>query len=371
MITNGKWQMAKERMRTAVAATGVVCLAMLVCGADINPGYTFSSGEQNVTHTKLNNLVDAASINTSFFTDKAAAAPVAADSFLFYSASLGAFRRVTYDTLLFSQTNLISGQVEMNTPRTNDYVLVETAAGTFAKSSLNALTWTNADLIVNRTNWVSPNFTTTYFLAYDNGAYSKVSRSNLLNNAATILNFTNLLTRSTPANNDALLLWDTTDATNTVTTLAGLVTNTAAATVATNGDFIWGYSTNDSKVAKFTPTQIGRFTAQRSVFSNITLPGSDTVSTNAHGLAGIPQLVRAVLVCTNANHGYAVGNEVDATGIYTSGTVSACTVVDATNIYFAYTAGGINMTLCNRTNATTFQITKADWNFKVYATYFP
>lgn len=369
----------KTRLKTAVAVLGVFCLGLLsMIGSDINPGYTFSSGEKNVTHTKLNSLVDAATINSSFISGKSVATPVAADSFLFYSVSAGDFRRATYDTMLLGQTTLISSQTELNTPQTNDYVLVLTAAGLFRKSSLNSLTWTNADLIANRTNWDSPNLDTTYFLAYDQGNYSKVLRSRLLT-------FTNAVMHTAPTNNDALLIWDSVAGTNKQITLARLITNAPAATVATNGDFLLGYSTNDAAVVKYTPLQLTRFVTSSVptlVYTNSlpmkfvtgesnVVPGK--VSDVAHGLTGRPQSATWVIVCKTNDVGYVIGDEVDVAGIYEGGTgvVIFTGGANATNVFLTCDSSVGSVNLRRKDTGAVATITAVRWRAKCYATYFP
>ena len=75
-----------HRTITLVILTLLAMAAVVARAGDINKGYTFTDGERNVTHTKLNNLVDGASINTTFFTGKSAVTNAnSADIFLLYS----------------------------------------------------------------------------------------------------------------------------------------------------------------------------------------------------------------------------------------------------------------------------------------------
>jgi hypothetical protein len=391
----GRWKIGDGRW--GKSAPSVLIVAGLICraftgaatAADINKGYTFSAGEHNVTHTKLNNLVDLATINYTFVTDKSVAAPASGDSFLFYSSSAGGLRRCTFDTLLLSNTNLISGQNELTTPATNDYVLVQTAAGLLDKSTLNSLVFTNTALINNRTNWATPSWTSTYLLAYDSGNWSKLSRSNLFYGFEGFLSFTNLASRTTPSASDQVLLW--TGSTNTTTTLGGLVTNSTVPSAVSAGDYLWGYSTNTNNVVKFTlaqvrgyvtnaatdPNNVVAFTNQlpryKMVVSNLVVSTSDVVYTNAHGLPGIPQLVRCVLVCTNAELGYAAGDEIGIEGSALGAAAApvACPSADTSNIYLACNLSGSTVTVCTKTSGVQGTITKSKWNFKVYATYFP
>jgi hypothetical protein len=361
--------------------------------ADINKGYTFSSGEKNVTHTKLNNLVDLATINSSFITDKSVAAPVSADSFLYYSASGAGLRRATYDTMFLSNTNLIGGQNESTTPSTNFYALLQDSAGLFWRSSLNSLVFTNNALINGRTNWDTPNFTTTYFLAYDQGAYSKVTRSNLFYQASTVLTFTNLATHTAPTNLDALLIWDATAGTNRQTTLIGLQTNLPAATTFTNTDSFAFLSTVTNANNPFgTNNTLKRITlAQVQAYVTNTLTGgtNQIAYTNqlpvtftsgesnlvtgsaidvAHGLGGTPQSVRFVLVCKIAQKGYSIGDEVESAAWHTAGTTTSAGGANSTNVFL--TMGSATPNIYDKGSASDSPVTAIDWRLKAYATYF-
>src|SRR5436853_3922290 len=116
-------------------------IALTAQSSDINKGYAFTAGEQNVTHTKLNNLVDLATINTTFLTDKTAStAPLAADLFLMYSPSVTDWRKITYQNLLFGNTAFITDQTEDTAPALNDFALTyDVSAGTFKKVQLGSV----------------------------------------------------------------------------------------------------------------------------------------------------------------------------------------------------------------------------------------
>lgn len=98
-----------------------------------------------------------------------------------------------------------------------------------------------------------------------------------------------------------------------------------------------------------------------------------TPVTIAHGLAGIPQSVRVVMYCNTTNLGYAVGKEIDITGITnfdgTTFDTAFSIKVDATNVIIGRVATG-NI-LINSTAGTgpVAAITPASWSIKVYCLY--
>lgn len=109
----------------------------------------------------------------------------------------------------------------------------------------------------------------------------------------------------------------------------------------------------------------------------ITSGGVITASA-AHGLAGVPQLVRAVLVCKVAALGYAVGDEVMLTDSgYESGDAgqAVCSVwANATSVGIAYRfqgdSGSGQITIRNKSSGTNADVGAADpakWNLKFYA----
>ena len=108
------------------------------------------------------------------------------------------------------------------------------------------------------------------------------------------------------------------------------------------------------------------------------LPGSGLALTIAHGLGAIPQIVRAVLVCTATDLGWAEGDEVDifsatadlqGSGTYEDNDMAAFTVgADATNITIAEAQYSQGIQLCNKTGGVMGNaITPAKWGIRVYA----
>ena len=407
--------MNKSKIKVKGWALAVLAMAVTLVteASDINKGYTFAPAEKNVTHTKLNNLVDLATINSSFITDKSVAAPSSADSFLFYSASSAGMRRSSFDTMFLSNTNLIFSQTEAS-PGTNDYILLlSSTTGLFAKSSLSAVLLTNNFLIPGQTEATNPLPANAQFLVTSNGVYYRVGLSNVFREWWRYMVFstntyydvtptnTSLLTLyTTPTNADQLLIWDAHNGTNKAITLASLMTNAPAVAATTNTDSLLLFSTVTNAANPygtnpvFSKITLGQLAAHvnspggtnQIAYTN-QLPITFTSATQAvtmgtitltHGLmAGTnnvtPQLVRWVLVCVTAQLGFSVGDEIDCTAVATS-------TGSADNQNYQYTANTTNVvlhanndTVAVRRNDTggLVTITTADWRLKCYATYFP
>lgn len=104
--------------------------------ADITPGYTFSSGETNVTHTKLNNAA-AGTINTTFHTGKSAVASnptPASNELMVYDTGSATFKKGSLATIVFDHTSLLSARTAKTAPVAADAVLIaDSAAGNALK----------------------------------------------------------------------------------------------------------------------------------------------------------------------------------------------------------------------------------------------
>lgn len=202
-----------------------LCLCYSARGTDITTGYSFSSGEPNVTHTKLNNQVNLAVINPGFYTDKPAVTAASPnDLALIYSSALTGYRKITLNNLFFSNPFIITNLTADATPASDDYLLTyDVSVAAMRKVTLRNLVFENADLIANRTNWPTPLVTSTFLLAYDSstGEYSKLTRSNLFYQFGNFATFTNLAS-ATPLAADKFLMWDHANATNRAVTFGGL-----------------------------------------------------------------------------------------------------------------------------------------------------
>jgi len=227
--------------RFAHSAKWFVLIVFLVVAvgtaSDLQRGITFSPTE-HITNTKLHNLIDQSTISTTFATDKSSAQPTASDVFLYVQPGTPIWRKTTYNTLLLSATNLITGQSENDAPAFNDYLLMfDVSAGSLVKTPLIAA-WTNAT-----TDLWGPDYTNvpaggfSYPYAYQGNA-GRIEHSNLFSgwwqwelfstNVASALPQTNpfvLSVHSAPTNADAIRIWDAVGQTNKAITLAGWTTN--------------------------------------------------------------------------------------------------------------------------------------------------
>ena len=108
-------------IRRILFLLSALCLLTSAGATDLTTGYSFSSGEQNVTHTKLNKAVNDATINVGFYTDKSAATtPSTLDYALIYSASAGAYRKITLGNLLFANPFSITNLTADTAPAADD-----------------------------------------------------------------------------------------------------------------------------------------------------------------------------------------------------------------------------------------------------------
>lgn len=108
--------------------------------ADIQSGQTFSPGDE-VTDTKLNNMVGAATILPAFLTGKSAlalnGADGASDQLLIYDASSGVFKKVTPNDLFFNSDALLFSRSADATPDKADLLLTyDVSAGALKKVTL-------------------------------------------------------------------------------------------------------------------------------------------------------------------------------------------------------------------------------------------
>lgn len=125
----------------AVLAIVVLPLAMIFA-ADITPGYTFISGEKNVTHTKLNSAT-AGSINTSFYSSKASGGtdPNQDFSILLHNTTTDEFVRSSPRVAFFDHTALLNGRTAKTSLTGADGILVSDSA---AGGAYKYAAWSNA-----------------------------------------------------------------------------------------------------------------------------------------------------------------------------------------------------------------------------------
>jgi hypothetical protein len=405
--------------KTFTALCAMLAVGLTLHAADINKGYTFQPGEKNVTHTKLNNLVEAATINTSFFTGKSAITNAeGADILLLYSPTLAGFRKISWNSLLLGNSAFITSQTEDTSPATNDHVLIVSAAdATYKKVPLSSLALPNTGLIGDLPLLASSNFLQSAFVPILNdGTNNKVPISTLLEGWS-LYPFTNRTATTTQTNEDKLLIWDSAAGVNkTITvqawftnppasstftnedsflywssvtnatdgtngrlkrlTLSGLWTNPPITTVWTNTDTIpiWSTATNGpggtnptmARVAISSLLQTRTFTT-----AEFLLPGPNNTTNLAHNLPGTPQSVFWVLVCKTADLNYAIEDELAFTSFVDTGGNGRNPFVPGANTTNIFVLQGDNARTRNKTTANLENITAASWRIKAYATWQP
>jgi len=308
----------------AIAGVGALVLAIYalmawqLAGSDLTPGYVFTAGEKGVTHTKLNSLVNAATINGSFYTDRAATTtPAATDALLLYSQAAEDLRRITVSDLVWRTPALITNQTEYYVPATNDYLLSYSQAGTDYRKIQLANLWTNWPSLAGDPTNSLPALTnataaTTKFLVYDNG------------------------------------------------TNAGFGTNGA-----------WGTLTL-AALEQLLPQTFSGGPFQFALSStNVWTIG---VTNLAHGLPDTPQIVRWTLLCTNADQGYVAGDEIPIAAVYgNNGDDQKLPMVggaNSSNVFLAQ-AFQSTLTVAVKGYGVNALIAATNWNTKVFAQYFP
>ena len=156
--------------------------------ADITPGYTFASGEANVTHTKLNNAASG-TIATTFYSGKSSAG-------------------------------------SSPTPANYTMIGLDSVSGTYKRATLDAWFFDHSGLLADRTVLTAPSAAYTLFVN-DGGAYKQISITNLFYGGTSL---------TVPTNQTRLggVLQDGTIGSMTLSNFYGSL---AAHTLPTNGDF--------------------------------------------------------------------------------------------------------------------------------------
>jgi hypothetical protein len=95
-------------------------------------------------------------------------------------------------------------------------------------------------------------------------------------------------------------------------------------------------------------------------------PAAGAAATIAHSLGAVPKHVRWVAICQTADVGYATGDEVDVTGMYSSGgTAWMTTYADATNCVLIY-ASGATVQTSNKGTFAAGAVTTGNWQLYAY-----
>lgn len=363
-----------KALKLWVVAVMALWLAWPAGATDLLRGITFTDG-QRLTASQLHQLIDDTSISTQFYTSQAAEATLpTGDYFLVYSPTLTGFRKLTASAALYGNTALITSQTEKAVPAAGDYVLLYDAAGTvLKKASVGNLVWNNTNVFLAASNITSAT-STALLLLNQGGTNASITVSNLLWGFDYTKPFTNLLTHTSPTNEDRLLIWDSLNATNKTTTLAGLFTNLPSATVS-NTDVFMSVRAGTGVVQQVTLAQL-----QTTISNNIVAPAvtnfitgeytlaDGLIANTNHGFASLPRWVRWVLVCKTADVGYSVGDEVDVAMFDTTDDRPPWVGGgNSTNLFLVQLAGFTSCDVPNKTNGAQTSITYTRWKAKGYA----
>jgi hypothetical protein len=98
------------------------------------------------------------------------------------------------------------------------------------------------------------------------------------------------------------------------------------------------------------------------------LPAANTVSSFTHGLGGVPDVYRVLLVCITTDQGYAVGDEIDVTGLTDGdGARMTTTWANATTVGYITSVASSALFIRSRSTNGSAAITPANWNLKFKA----
>ena len=123
--------------------------------------------------------------------------------------------------------------------------------------------------------------------------------------------------------------------------------------------------TYDAK-GRITAATAGTAPASFTKLGPAAFPAAGAAATLAHSLGAVPKHVRWVAVCTTTDVGYASGDEVDVTGMYSSGgTAWMTTYADATNCVLIY-ASGATVQVSNKGTFAAGAVTTGNWQLYAY-----
>lgn len=378
-----------------VCAVAIFSALMGVCwAADITPGYTFSSGEKNITHTKLNDAA-AGTVNAAFITGKTASTPAGADSMVFYSSGELALRKATLSTL-FANAPAINGLSTINSVgnfsvATSKFTVAAAdgataVAGKLTLSSNAVVSVTHAGpavLITNLSSSASATALTLYggfgsapALSVASGGMSVTGVSSINGNLTLGSGYTTTAAGQLVASNTAAFYGNTTlgDASGDTVTVNGTLAGTLQGTPTVSLTSVSADTAADAVLLKDASDSSKLKTALLSSLLPKTFTATAALSVGkpidtAHNLGGVPDSVSFFLVCTNAEHGYSVGDYVALhqftdsiyAGLRTGGGANA------TNV-FAILATTTPSTWVKTNTASFSAITAINWNIVVKAT---
>lgn len=360
-----------KRVWEMALAALVLVWSFTAAAADINKGYAFTPTDR-VTNTKLNNLVDAATINTTFITDKTSATPTSGDVFLMVRG--GTFYKVSFTDMVLNYSTLITGQTEDTQPATGDWLLTYDISASALKKVQLMSVWTNDFLINGRPVLTNAAADTTLVLGYDTttGTYGKTTLSNLTQQLFTFLAFTNLAQHTAPTNADALLVWDSVGQTNKQISLINLWSNAPRAASITSTDALPAIVAG--KIATINYGDFRQSVQPTNFVSyDYSIAAGQIADTN-HGIGRTPTLVRWTFVMSDASGdvGYVRGDEVPFTSIVEStiGVQRFMGGANSSNVFLTAvnTIGSEYLDMPNKTNGAVTHIDRTKWRIRCYAT---
>lgn len=350
--------------------------------SDIQRGMTFVDG-QRITAAQLHSLVDNATIVPGFLLNKSSATSLGTgDSILLYSASAGAFYKITAQTFLYGNTALITGEPEKIIPSTNDYLLIYDSTGAvLSKVSAGNLALNNTNLIAGQPLLAITNADLNMrFLVVNRGTNAQITLTNLFQLFTWIPPFTNLPVHTAPTNLDQVLLSTTADGTNYTNkriSLIALVTNLAPMTNTFAAGAAMTYTDQLEIVSFYNPTnpvlqhatveQLGGTIMSRYGLATTNLifktwQSPEYLVTNAaitlSNYSAVDARIynRWVLVCKTNEGGFTVGDEIDAGNLIDSGGAgshpSYGSGASGLYIWYSFNVGG-RIQVHARTNAAT------------------
>ena len=211
-------------------AVGVGVWCIVGTAADVTPGYTFSSGEANVTATKLNTAA-AGTINTTFFSLKSSAGADPTPTthrLLLHDTANNVFKRALLSVAVFNHSSFLAGRTAKTTPVGADALLLEDSEDF---SALKRMVWTN--LLYGGSKLSSPtNEDSIAIFDASAGTHSHTTMSNLVGG---------LTAHATPSSGDSFLILTETNSEIQRVTLGTMVSGVPVFTgdISTNSFPIW------------------------------------------------------------------------------------------------------------------------------------
>jgi hypothetical protein len=368
-------------------------LGLAAGAADLQRGITFTDG-QVLTASDLHQLIDSATIVPGFLSGKPVATSLAGgDLLLLYSG--GTLYQISGNSLLYANSALITGRSEKGVPIAADYLLLwDSVSQTLEKVSAGNLALSSTNLYNLADLWPSNASLGTFLPALNTSTNNRLSVSNLFALFTYSQLFTNLAAYTAPTNLDELLIYDSKNGLNKQTTLIGLITNLPTVATYTNtADVLFGVSYANPAVPKVVKIGGTAFIAGlegngaigvgggSGVLADISyLPigtnfqvalttGNVIVTNFAIALPTGPTFrqyhVWATLVCTNAELGYSVGDEVDS-ALFQDGSQNNAFAVGLNASTFYATCSSATLKVINKGSTTRSSITDGNWNLKIY-----